>query len=300
MLPLALERGYVSQVVGMVFGMESNSAATGLAVEKKPIANDLAGFVAEAVLASGEGFVVRVARRSVDGLSLDELDDRIEELGRARARIEGCLAEVLAERARRSSNREAAAVLRERVLESAGRASGEVKTAVSLAENFPSTLKALIGGEINSGHARVINRVAGKPDYRGEEEILGSARVVPSDLLSRYALRHTPVEERDYSKYQQQRQDRRAMMTQEPDGPTVAKPTSTTSYNYATAATTSPTTPTGKSTKTTKADTTSNPHPTHSPTPQQPPTNPTNTTPYSKPETPLRRLQNGFIAWLRL
>ncbi len=191
---------------------------TNLVVEENPVGGDRTGVVAEAVLASDGGFVVCVAHQDMGGLSLGELDDRIEELGKARSRIEGCLAEVLAERARRSSNRETAAVLRERVLESAGRASGEVKTAVSLAENFPSTLEALIGGEINSGHARVINRVAGKPDYRGEEEILGSARVVPSDLLSRYALRHTPVEDRDYSKYQQQRQDRRAMMTQEPDG----------------------------------------------------------------------------------
>ncbi|WP_419919137.1 hypothetical protein [Candidatus Poriferisocius sp.] len=151
--------------------MELSDMDTSLVVAENPAGDDRTGFVGEAVLASDGGFVIRVTRRSVDGLSLDELDDRIEELGKARARIEGCLAEVLAERARRSSNREAAAVLRERVLESAGRASGDVKTAVSLAENFPSTLEALVAGEINSGHARVIDRVAGKPDYRGEEEM---------------------------------------------------------------------------------------------------------------------------------
>ena len=103
-------------------------------------------------------------------------------------------------------------------MEAAGRASSDVKLAVSLAEEFPATLEALAGGEITSGHARVIERVAGKPDYRTEEVILNSAKAVPADLLSRYALRRERIEERDYTKYQQQRQDRRAFITQEPDG----------------------------------------------------------------------------------
>ena len=93
-----------------------------------------------------------------------------------------------------------------------------MKLAVSLSENFPATLEALAAGEINSGHARVIDRVAGKPDYRSEEVILNEARAVPADLLSRYSLRRERVEVRDYTKYQQQRLDRRASITQEPDG----------------------------------------------------------------------------------
>lgn len=132
--------------------------------------------------------------------------------------IEGELALALAERARRSSPRAASAVLRERVLESAGRASSDVKLAVSLADEFPMTLEALAAGEINSGQARVIDRVAGKPDYRSEEVILSNAKEVPADLLSRYALRRERIEERDYTKYQQQREDRRAHISQEPDG----------------------------------------------------------------------------------
>ena len=109
-------------------------------------------------------------------------------------------------------------MLRERVLESAGRASSDVKLAVSLSERFPATLEALAAGEVNSSHARVIDRVAGKPDYRSEQAILDDARAVPADLLSRYALRRERVEVRDYTKYQQQRQDRKASITQEPDG----------------------------------------------------------------------------------
>ncbi len=162
--------------------------------------------------------VVRVLRVDVGELSLEDLDDRVEVLARARSQIEGQLAEVLAERAQRSSPRAASAVLRERVLESAGRASSDVKLAVSLSERFPATLEALAAGEITSGHARVIDRVAGKLDYRNEDVILGAAKEVPADLLSRYALRRERVEVRDYTKYEQQRQDRRASMTQEPDG----------------------------------------------------------------------------------
>ena len=41
-----------------------------------------------------------------------------------------------------------------------------MKLAVSLAENFPATLEALAAGEVNSGHARVIDRLAGKPDSK--------------------------------------------------------------------------------------------------------------------------------------
>ena len=161
---------------------------------------------------------LRVSRVDMGELSVPELDDCIEELGRARSQVEGQLAEALAERATRSSRREAAAVLRERLLESAGRASSDVKLAVSLSENFPETLEALASGQINSGHARVIDRVAGKPDYRSEEVILSCAKEVPADLLSRYALRRERVEEGSYTKYQQQREDRRASITQEPDG----------------------------------------------------------------------------------
>ena len=162
--------------------------------------------------------VVRILRADLGELSLEGLDDRVEVLARVRSQIEGELAMALAERARRSTPRAASAVLRERVLESAGRASSDVKLAVSLSEDFPATLEALAAGEITSGHARVIDRVAGKPDYHSEDAILGAAKEVPADLLSRYALRWEQAEVRDYTKYEQQRQDRQASMTQEPDG----------------------------------------------------------------------------------
>ncbi len=159
-----------------------------------------------------------VFREEVGSLSVEELDDRIEELGWARSRVEGLLAEALAERARQSTPRAAASVLRERVMEAGGKAASDVKLAVSLAESFPTTLAALASGEINASQARVIERVAGKPDYRTEEAILACTKEAPADLLSRYALRRTPIEQHSYSKYQQQRQDRRASITQEPDG----------------------------------------------------------------------------------
>lgn len=179
---------------------------------------DAETFARETSFGIGPEAVLRMCRADIGELSLEGLDDRIENLTRARSMIEGELALVLAERAARSTCRETSAVLRERVLESAGRASSDVKLAVSLAENFPTTLEALAAGEINSGHARVIDRVAGKPDYRSEEVILDSAKAVPADLLSRYALRRERVEVRDYTKYQQQREDRRGSIIQEPDG----------------------------------------------------------------------------------
>lgn len=179
---------------------------------------DVETFAREASFGSDTEAALRISRSDIGELSLESLDDRIEELARARSMIEGELALALAERAQRSSPRAASGVLRERVLESAGRASSEVKLAVSLAEQFPTTLEALAAGKITSAHARVIERLAGKPDYRSEEVILNDAKGVPADLLSRYALRREQTEERDYTKYQQQREDRRASITQEPDG----------------------------------------------------------------------------------
>lgn len=198
--------GELSQVVGILVGMEFTvSAGAETAINNGSFGN-------------GPEIALRVSRVDVGELSLDDLDDHIEQLGRTRSQIEGLLAEALAERAGRSTCRETAAVLRERVLESAGKASGDVKLAVSLAGSFPTTLEALASGEINAGQARVIERVAGKPDYRSEEAILACTKEAPADLLSRYALRREPIQERDYSKYEQQRQDRRAHISQEPDG----------------------------------------------------------------------------------
>lgn len=64
----------------------------------------------------------------------------------------------------------------------------------------------------------MIDRVAGKPDYRSEEEISACANEAPADLLSRHALRWEPVEERSCDKYQQQRRDRRASITRGQNG----------------------------------------------------------------------------------
>jgi len=64
----------------------------------------------------------------------------------------------------------------------------------------------------------VIDRVAGKPDYRSEEEILACTNEASADLLSRHALRWEPVEERSYDKYQQQRRDRGGSITRGRNG----------------------------------------------------------------------------------
>ncbi len=70
------------------------------------------------------------------------------------------MAEVFAESARQSSNREVTGMFRARVLKSAGKASVDVKTAIALSDSFPAILEALVSGEVNSGHARLMVRVA--------------------------------------------------------------------------------------------------------------------------------------------
>ena len=84
----------------------------------------------------------------VSALSDADLMERMAELGRQRSRVDGRLAEAVAEMHRRTGGRGAAAVMRERLKVSSRQATAEVELAASLASNFPATLKALRAGEI--------------------------------------------------------------------------------------------------------------------------------------------------------
>ena len=158
-----------------------------------------------------------VADAEVGSLSDAELVERMAELGRERCRVEGQLAEIAAEVHRRMGGRGAAAMMRERLNVSSRQATAEVELAASLASELPATLAALRAGEITSGHARVIARVAADPDHADEAALLEMAGGYPVDMFARmtrhYMSPGTSSEERN-----RQHQNRWASLVQDPDG----------------------------------------------------------------------------------
>ena len=158
-----------------------------------------------------------VADAELGSLSDAELVERMAELGRERCRVEGQLAEIVAEMHRRTGGRGAAAMMRERLHVSARQATAEVELATSLAEGFPATLAALRSGEITTGHARVIARVGADPDHADEPALLEMARGYPVDMFARmtrhYMSPGTSSEERN-----RQHENRWASLVQDPDG----------------------------------------------------------------------------------
>ena len=139
------------------------------------------------------------------------------ELGRQRCRVEGQLAETAAEMHRRMGGRGAAAMMRERLNVSSRQATADTELAASLASELPATLAALRAGEITTGHARVIARVAADPDHADEPALLEMARGCPVDMFARMTRQYmspgTSSEERN-----RQHQNRWASMVQDPDG----------------------------------------------------------------------------------
>ena len=167
---------------------------------------------------SGCAGAVCVAAADVGSLSDDGLIGRFQELGRARAKMEGLLAEAAAEMHRRVGGRAAAAMVREQSRVSARQATADTELAASLAEQFPSTLAALRAGEITVGHARVIARVGADPDHAGESDLLEMARGVPVDLFGRMTRQIERHPKDVGAEHRRQHENRWASLVQDPDG----------------------------------------------------------------------------------
>ena len=160
---------------------------------------------------------VCVTDADVGSLSDAELVVWLAELGRERSRVEGQLAVAAAEMHRRVGGRAAAATVREQLHVSARQATADTELAASLAGEFPATLAALISGEITSGHARVISRVAADPDHANEPALLEMARGVPVDLFARMTRHYAPQTD-SCAEHNRQHQNRWASLVQDPDG----------------------------------------------------------------------------------
>ncbi len=104
---------------------------------------------------------VFVAAANVAELSDDALDNRADELSRAKLRIEAMWSELLAETSRRHGSETAAQAVRDVFRSSSRQARQDVEVAEKLAE-LPETQKALADGKIPASHARLIARAAGE------------------------------------------------------------------------------------------------------------------------------------------
>ena len=170
------------------------------------------------VAASGCAGAVCVAGADVGSLSDDRLIGRLRELGRARATMEGLLAEAAAEMHHRVGSRAAAATVREQLNVSARQATAETELAAALAEQFPQTLAALCAGEITVGHTRVIARVGADPHHADESELLEMARGVPVDLFGRMTRQYERNPKDVCAEHRRQHENRWASLVQDPDG----------------------------------------------------------------------------------
>lgn len=152
----------------------------------------------------------------VSVLGYDELVERMTVLGRARARLEGLLAETAAEMHGRFGGPTVSAMMRERLHVSTRQATAEVQLAASLGE-LPATLDAWRAGEITAGHARVIARVVWDPDHADESALLEMARDYPVDMFARMT-RHYMKPGPSAEQRKHQHENRWASLVQDPDG----------------------------------------------------------------------------------
>ncbi len=107
---------------------------------------------------NGEG---GICVEAVDVASLDDasLDARLRLIGQGRNRLEGFLAEVVAEKTRRSSSFDALNSLKGELRQSGHQAQRTMRSADQL-EKLEATRDALVDSRINSEHARILGSAA--------------------------------------------------------------------------------------------------------------------------------------------
>ncbi len=147
-----------------------------------------------------------------------ELDARIVELGRARARLDGMMAQALAEKQSRDGHHAAVDVLRWRLKLSSTQAQAETKLAEALADGLGDTMAAMAAGEIHAAHARVIINAQGNEDYHNETELLRMAATEPPDRLRRMVRKWWSPDPDSNARTQRQYENRAASFKRQDDG----------------------------------------------------------------------------------
>ena len=115
-----------------------------------------------------------VAPLDLDGLKEQELVARLVDVARARAAVDGLLAQVAGRLVETNGRVATAWIMREYTRVSGFQARCDTALAGDLAEHgLSDTVAAMSAGEITAGHARVIAKAAPKPHRKGESRTLG-------------------------------------------------------------------------------------------------------------------------------
>ena len=174
---------------------------------------------------------VCVAPLELDGLKERDLVARLVDVARARAAVDGLLAQVAGRLVETNGRAATAWIMREYTRVSGFQARCDTALAGDLAEHdLGDTVAALSAGEITAGHARVIAKAAPKPHRKSESELLALARDYAVDTCGRYTLAYESHQqmaddaaaaasnEPGDAEYQAQRAERKASLRRTTDG----------------------------------------------------------------------------------
>ncbi|MCY3911595.1 MAG: hypothetical protein OXF99_08765 [bacterium] len=129
----------------------------------------------------------------VDAVDLGGLDDasldlRLREIGRARNRLDGFLAEAVAEKKRRTTPYDTAEALKAELRQSGQQAQRTMRQAEQL-ESLPSARGALSDSRITTEHARILGAAAATGPL-DEEEMVAAAETQTPEQLRRTVREH--------------------------------------------------------------------------------------------------------------
>lgn len=171
-----------------------------------------------AVTCGNVGGGVRVDAVDVAGLDDAGLDVRLRLIGNARNRLEGFLAEVVAEKARRTSSFDAAHTLKAELRQSRRQADRTLREAEQL-EKLADTRDALVDSRINSEHARILGAAAQNGPL-DEAKMLEAAETQTPEQLRKTVRDHQNELAGDdgAKRFERQRKARMASFCERDDG----------------------------------------------------------------------------------
>ena len=161
---------------------------------------------------------VHVEAVDVSGLGDAALDVRLRQIGQARNRLEGFLAEVVAEKTRRSSSFDAANTLKTELRQSRYQADRTLREAEQL-EKLAATRDALVDSRINSEHARILGTAAQNGPL-DEAKMLAAAETQTPEQLRKTVRDHQNELAGDdgAKRFERQRKARMASFSLRDDG----------------------------------------------------------------------------------
>ncbi len=171
-----------------------------------------------AVTCGNAGNGVHVEAVDVAGLDDVGLDARLRLIGSSRNRLEGFLAEVVAEKTRRSSSFDAANALKAELRQSRHQADRTLREAEQL-EKLSATRDALVDSRINTEHARILGTAAQNGPL-DEAKMLAAAETQTPEQLRKTVRDHQNELAGDdgAKRFERQRKNRTASFSLRDDG----------------------------------------------------------------------------------